>query len=232
MGWPDSNGTRGVNRRFRKASADVRIAVMKAFHVALIAASAAAVSLVFAQNVGGTSKLGNKPALKGEEVAVLETTAGKIVVRFFNDKAPGHVKNFKSLVKKGFYNGTYFHRVIPGFMIQGGDPNTKDKDKNNDGMGGPGYTIKAEFNDVKHVAGILSMARSADPNSGGSQFFIMDGVSPHLDGQYTAFGQVIKGMDVVKKIVSAKTVQDGMENSRPVTPVVIKKATLVKGPVK
>lgn len=198
----------------------------------MCAVSVAAMTVVVAQGIGGTSKLGNKPALKGEEVAVLETTEGKIVVRFFGDKAPGHVKNFKSLVKKGFYNGTYFHRVIPGFMIQGGDPNTKDKDAGNDGMGGPGYSVKAEFNDVKHVAGILSMARSADPNSAGSQFFIMDGVSTHLDGQYTAFGQVIKGMDVVKKIVSAKTVQDGRENSRPVKPVVIKKATLVKGPVR
>lgn len=163
-----------------------------------------------------------------EEHAVLETTEGKIVLKFFNDKAPGHVKNFKDLVKKGFYDGTYFHRVIPGFMIQGGDPNTKDKDPGNDGMGGPGYQIKAEFNDVKHVSGILSMARSSDPNSAGSQFFIMDGDAPFLDNQYTAFGQVVEGMDVVKKIVGAKTVQDGRENSRPVKPVVIKKATLIK----
>lgn len=206
---------------------------MKAFRVAVVALTVAAVAVVFAQSkVGEKSSLGNKPALKGEEVAVLETTAGKIVVRFYADKAPGHVKNFKDLVKKGFYNGTYFHRVIPGFMIQGGDPNTKDKDPNNDGMGGPGYNVKAEFNDVKHVTGILSMARSSDPNSAGSQFFIMDGDAPFLDRQYTAFGMVIKGMDVVKKIVSAKTVQDGRENSRPVKPVVITKATIVKGPVK
>jgi len=206
---------------------------MKALHVVMIGLSVTAAAVVFAQaKVGEKSSLGNKPALKGEEVAVLETTAGKIVVRFYADKAPGHVKNFKDLVKKGFYNGTYFHRVIPGFMIQGGDPNTKDKDAGNDGMGGPGYSVKAEFNDVKHVAGILSMARSSDPNSAGSQFFIMDDAAPFLDRQYTAFGMVIKGMDVVKKIVSAKTVQDGRENSRPVKPVVITKATIVKGPIK
>ena len=205
---------------------------MKALHVVMIGLSVTAAAVVFAQaKVGEKSSLGNKPALKGEEVAVLETTAGKIVVRFYADKAPGHVKNFKDLVKKGFYNGTYFHRVIPGFMIQGGDPNTKDKDAGNDGMGGPGYSVKAEFNDVKHVAGILSMARSSDPNSAGSQFFIME-AAPFLDRQYTAFGMVIKGMDVVKKIVSAKTVQDGRENSRPVKPVVITKATIVKGPIK
>lgn len=206
---------------------------MKALHVVMIGLSVTAAAMVFAQaKVGEKSSLGNKPALKGEEVAVLETTAGTIVVRFYNDKAPGHVKNFKDLVKKGFYNGTYFHRVIPGFMIQGGDPNTKDKDAGNDGMGGPGYQIKAEFNDVKHVPGILSMARSSDPNSAGSQFFIMDGDAPFLDRQYTAFGMVIKGMDIVKKIVSAKTVKDGRENSRPEKPVVIKKATIVKGPIK
>lgn len=197
----------------------------------MFALSAAAVTLVVAQGIGGTSKLGGKPALKGEEIALLDTTEGKIYLRFFGDKAPGHVKNFKDLVKKGFYDGTYFHRVIPGFMIQGGDPNTKDKDPNNDGMGGPGYQVKAEFNSVKHVPGILSMARSQDPNSAGSQFFIMDGVATGLDGQYTAFGMVVKGLDVVKKIVSAKTVSIG-EGSRPVKPVIIKKATLVKGPIK
>ena len=119
------------------------------------------------------------------------------------DKAPGHVKNFKDLAKKGFYDGTIFHRVIPGFMIQGGDPNTKSDDRSTHGMGGPGYSIKAEFNDTPHKRGILSMARSQDPNSAGSQFFIVVKDSGFLDGKYTAFGKVLSGMAVADKIVNA-----------------------------
>ena len=115
---------------------------------------------------------GTGPAL-ADEIAVIETKFGNIELEFFPDKAPGHVKNFKTLARMGFYNGTLFHRVIPGFMIQGGDPNTKKPDRSKHGMGGPGYTIKAEFNNVKHDRGILSMARSQDPNSAGSQFFIV-----------------------------------------------------------
>ena len=109
--------------------------------------------------------------VSAQEIAVIETKFGKIEGEFFEDKAPGHVKNFKDLAKKGFYDGTIFHRVIPGFMIQGGDPNTKNADRSNHGMGGPGYSIKAEFNDTPHKRGVLSMARSQDPNSAGSQFF-------------------------------------------------------------
>ncbi len=198
---------------------------------ALIAALVVTSSVALAQKgkvIGESSKLGSKAPLKGEEVAVLDTDAGQIVVRFFRDKAPRHVANFKKLVKSKFYDGTYFHRTIPGFMIQGGDPNTKNKNPNDDGQGGPSWSVKAEFNDVKHVAGILSMARSQDPDSAGSQFFIMDGPYPSLDGQYSAFGAVVKGMSVVRKIVSAPTVQDGRENSRPVKPVHIKHATLKK----
>lgn len=192
-----------------------------------------ATSIVFAgvkgdKVIGESSTLGSKKPLKGEEVGVLETDAGRIVVRFFRDKAPRHVANFKKLAKSKFYDGTYFHRVIPGFMIQGGDPNTKNSNPADDGQGGPSWSVKAEFNDVKHVAGILSMARSNDPDSAGSQFFIMDGTSPFLDGKYSAFGQVVSGMDVVKKIVSAPTVQDGRENSTPKKPVHIKTARIVK----
>jgi peptidyl-prolyl cis-trans isomerase B (cyclophilin B) len=129
--------------------------------------------------------------VSAQEIAVIETNLGKIEVEFLKNKAPGHVKNFKDLAMKGFYDGTIFHRVIPGFMIQGGDPNTKNTDRSNHGMGGPGYSIKAEFNDTLHKRGILSMARSRDPNSAGSQFFIVVKDSDFLDGQYTAFGRVV-----------------------------------------
>ena len=137
------------------------------------------------------------------EIGVIETSHGTIEVEFFEDKASGHVKNFKDLANEEFYNGTTFHRVIPGFMIQGGDPNTKTDDRSSHGMGGPGYTIDAEFNDVRHDRGVLSMARSQDPNSAGSQFFIVVKDSHFLDGQYTAFGKVTSGMDVADKIVDA-----------------------------
>ena len=138
----------------------------------------------------------------GKEVAVIETVHGTIKFEFFEDKAPGHVKNFKDLANKNFYDGTTFHRVIPGFMIQGGDPNSKSDNRSSHGSGGPGYSIDAEFNDTKHVRGVLSMARSQEPNSAGSQFFICVKDSFFLDGQYTAFGRVVEGMDVADKIVN------------------------------
>ena len=137
----------------------------------------------------------------GKAIAVIETMHGTIKLEFFEDIAPGHVQNFKDLAGKGFYDGTIFHRVIPGFMIQGGDPNSKSDNRSSHGTGGPGYSIDAEFNDVKHERGVLSMARSQDPNSAGSQFFICMKDSFFLDGQYTAFGRVIEGMDVADKIV-------------------------------
>ncbi|MCG6551201.1 MAG: peptidylprolyl isomerase [Candidatus Magnetominusculus sp. LBB02] len=138
-----------------------------------------------------------------EQRAVIETGLGKISLKFFPEIAPNHVNNFIELAKKGFYNGTTFHRVIPGFMIQGGDPNTKGNDKSNHGTGGPGYTVKAEFSDKRHKRGILSMARSQHPDSAGSQFFICAADALFLDGQYTVFGEVVDGLDVVDKIVSA-----------------------------
>lgn len=137
-----------------------------------------------------------------ETKAIIETKFGNIELKFFPDVAPNHVKNFIELAKKGFYDGTTFHRVIPGFMIQGGDPNSKNPDRTMHGMGGPGYTIKAEFNKKSHKKGILSMARAADPNSAGSQFFICVADAPFLDGQYTVFGEITSGMDVADKIVS------------------------------
>jgi peptidyl-prolyl cis-trans isomerase B (cyclophilin B) len=137
-----------------------------------------------------------------EKRAVIHTKFGDITLKFFPDVAPNHVSNFLDLAEKGFYNGTTFHRVIPGFMVQGGDPNSKDPDKTKHGTGGPGYRIKAEFNKKSHERGTLSMARSADPDSAGSQFFICVADAPFLDGQYTVFGEVEKGMEVADKIVS------------------------------
>ncbi|MFB3070537.1 MAG: peptidylprolyl isomerase [Nitrospirales bacterium] len=134
--------------------------------------------------------------------AVLKTKFGEMEIVFFPELAPKHVESFLTLAKKGYFNGTIFHRVIPGFMIQGGDPNTKDPTKKNAyGTGGPGYTVPAEFNKIPHEKGILSAARTADPNSAGSQFFIMVARSPNLDGQYTVFGEVVKGIEVADKIV-------------------------------
>ena len=137
------------------------------------------------------------------EVAVIETSFGNIEFEFLEDKAPGHVKNFKDLANGKFYNGTTFHRVIPGFMVQGGDPNSKSDDRSTHGTGGPGHNIKAEFNDETHARGIISMARSQDPDSAGSQFFVVVKDSDFLDGQYTAFGRVTSGMDVADKIVNS-----------------------------
>jgi len=140
------------------------------------------------------------------EVAIITTNVGEIVLEFWPDVAPGHVKNFKDLANKGFYDGTCFHRVIKGFMIQGGDPLTKDDSQEDSwGTGGPGYQIKAEFNDHSHVRGVISMARSQDPDSAGSQFFICHGNPTFLDHQYTTFGKLIKGDDVLEKIANAPT---------------------------
>ena len=150
--------------------------------------------------------------------AVISTTAGDMTLEFLPDKAPGHVENFVKLAEKGFYDGTVFHRTIAGFMIQGGCPQGT-------GTGGPGYTIKAEFNDTPHVKGVLSMARASDPNSAGSQFFICHGEARFLDKQYTAFGRLTKGSEVLDKIATAPTVRGG-ENSKPVKPVKINKVTV------
>jgi peptidyl-prolyl cis-trans isomerase B (cyclophilin B) len=158
------------------------------------------------------------------DVAVLEVQGfGTIRFELLADKAPKTVDNFEKLATSGFYDGTTFHRVIPGFMIQGGDPNSKNRDPRDDGLGGPGYTIDAEFNDTSHVRGVVSMARSADPNSAGSQFFIVVADTPQLDGQYTAFGRVIDGMDVVDKIVVVPRDQFGRHGppDRPIENVVV-----------
>ena len=164
-----------------------------------------------------------------DEVAVIKMKdGGEIRVRFFRDKAPNHVLNFKRLAEAGVYDGTLFHRVIAGFMIQGGDPFTKDDDPKNDGLGGPGYSIPAEFNDVTHVRGIVSMARADDPDSAGSQFFIMvadrqprpGGArwADVLDGKFTAFGEVTSGMEVADRVAATPTAG---RNNQPTTEQVI-----------
>lgn len=135
--------------------------------------------------------------------AILKTKFGEMEIVLFPDLAPKHVESFVKLAKSGFFNGTIFHRVIPGFMIQGGDPLTKDpSNRSKYGTGGPGYTLPAEFSRVPHEKGILSAARTADPNSAGSQFFIMVDKAPHLDGQYTIFGEVVKGVELADTIVN------------------------------
>ena len=136
------------------------------------------------------------------EEVIIKTDFGSIKFTLLPDLAPETVRNFSKLAKDGFYNGTLFHRVIPGFMIQGGDPNTKNADKNMWGQGGPGYNLKAEFNSRSHLRGIVSMARATDPDSAGSQFFIVTSDSTFLDKQYTVFVEVTEGMEVVDKIVN------------------------------
>ena len=134
--------------------------------------------------------------------ANIETSFGKISFKLISELAPETVRNFEKLARDGFYDGTLFHRVIPGFMIQGGDPNTKTDNKGSWGQGGPGYNIKAEFSSRSHLRGIVSMARSQDPDSAGSQFFIVTADSTFLDRQYTVFGEVTEGMDISDKIVN------------------------------
>lgn len=178
-----------------------------------------------------SSQAKEEPTVKAkenvEEIAVMETSVGVMVLRFFPDVAPGHVENFKKLARQGFYDGTRFHRVIAGFMIQGGDPNSKSDDVSSWGTGDPGYRIKAEFNNKPHVKGTLSMARSNDPDSAGSQFFICHGRAASLDGQYTVFGELMDGVDVLDKIATAPVTARGGERSLPVSPVTVKSVKIV-----
>lgn len=164
-----------------------------------------------------------------DEVAVIETSKGRIVVEFWPDVAPKTVENFKKLAKEKFYDGTAFHRIIRGFMAQGGDPLTKDLSMESRwGLGGPGYQIKAEFNERKHERGVLSMARTPDPDSAGSQFFLMFGSAPALDGQYTTFGRMIDGEETLAKIEATPvTVSASGEPSKPTERVEIKSVKIV-----
>jgi peptidyl-prolyl cis-trans isomerase B (cyclophilin B) len=166
-----------------------------------------------------------------KEQAVIKTSKGEMTVEFWDDVAPKTVANFKKLAKEGFYNGTAFHRIIKGFMIQGGDPNTKDPSKEGVyGMGDPGYKIKAEFNEKKHERGVLSMARSMDPDSAGSQFFICLDPAPFLDRQYTGFGRVVKGEDVLLKIGDTPVASNGRERSKPTERVTVENVKIISAP--
>src|SRR5438309_5304977 len=169
------------------------------------------------------------PVNAGNEVAVIKTSEGEMVVQFWTDAAPNTIENFKKLARSDFYEGTIFHRIVKGFMIQGGDPNSKDPAKENRyGAGGPGYTIKAEFNDHGHERGVISMAREPDPDSAGSQFFVCLAPVRRLDHQYTTFGKLIKGDDVLEKIGDTPVSRNSMgENSKPTKRVTIHKIDIV-----
>ncbi|HXQ80532.1 MAG TPA: peptidylprolyl isomerase [Opitutaceae bacterium] len=162
------------------------------------------------------------------EQAVIKTSFGEMTIAFWPDVAPKTVENFKKLARSGFYDGTAFHRIIKGFMIQGGCPNTKAGERGAPGTGGPGYQIKAEFNAKAHVRGVISMARSASPDSAGSQFFICHGDARFLDRQYTAFGELVTGGDVLEKIANVAT-GGGSEKSTPVERVGVESVRIVPG---
>jgi len=162
------------------------------------------------------------------DAAILETTAGEIVIEFWPDVAPNTVENFKKLAREGFYDGTAFHRIVKGFMIQGGDPLTKDPQQEHRwGTGDPGYKIKAEFSDRSHVRGVISMARSQHPDSAGSQFFICLDDAKFLDGKYTAFGQLRKGDEVLGAIGDTPTASAGGEQSKPTVRVGVNRVRIV-----
>ena len=169
------------------------------------------------------------PMNSSNEVAVIKTSEGDMVVQFWTDAAPNTVENFKKLARQGFYDGTIFHRIVKGFMIQGGDPNSKDTAKESSyGEGGPGYNLKAEFNDHSHDRGVISMARGPDPDSAGSQFFICLAPVRRLDHQYTTFGKLIKGDDVLEKIGDTSVTRTSMgETSKPTKRVVIESVKIV-----
>ena len=170
-----------------------------------------------------------KPMNTSNEVAVIKTSEGEMVVQFWTDAAPSTIENFKKLAREGFYDGTIFHRIVKGFMIQGGDPNSKDPPKENSyGQGDPGYKIKAEFNDHSHERGVISMARGPDPDSAGSQFFICLAPVPRLDRQYTTFGKLIKGADVLEKIGDIPVTRNSAgETGKPTKRVVIESIKIV-----
>jgi peptidyl-prolyl cis-trans isomerase B (cyclophilin B) len=174
-------------------------------------------------------KDGTTPMNSSNEVVMIKTNEGDMVVQFWTDAAPSTVENFKKLARQGFYDGTIFHRIVKGFMIQGGDPNSKDPAKENSyGQGGPGYNIKAEFNDHGHERGVISMARGPDPDSAGSQFFICLAPVHRLDHQYTTFGKLIKGDDVLAKIGDTQVTRNSVgEVSKPTKRVVIESIKIV-----
>ncbi len=201
---------------------------MKTTILTCVAVAFLGAASAFSQEKTETKKT-EKTVSTEKEVAVIKTTEGELVVEFWSDVAPKTVENFKKLSRDGFYDGTAFHRILKGFMVQGGDPNTKDPAKEDSyGTGGPGYQIKAEFNDRSHQRGVLSMARSNDPNSAGSQFFICDGDASFLDKKYTAFGKVVKGDDVLTKIANTPVARGaGGEPSKPTKRVEVQSIRII-----
>src|SRR2546428_12749614 len=189
------------------------------------------IALVLGATAVAEEKKGEKNSMNpSNEVAVIKTSEGDMVVQFWTDAAPKTIENFKKLARQGFYNGTIFHRIVKGFMIQGGDPNSKDPAKENSyGAGGPGYKIKAEFNDHPHERGVISMARETDPDSAGSQFFICLAPVRRLDGKYTTLGKLIKGDNVLEKIGNTPVTRNSMgEMSKPTKRVTIEKIDIVQ----
>ncbi len=174
------------------------------------------------ENVNESVEASNQESPITDELMVIETNLGTIEIEFYPDLAPNHVAAIQHLIREGFYDGTKFHRVIPSFMIQGGDPNSKSNDRSMHGMGGPDFNIAQEFSSRSHKRGIASMARSQHPDSAGSQFFIMVADVPQLDGQYSVWGNTVSGMDVVDKIVASQ--RDGNDN--PIQPVIMEKVYL------
>src|SRR5438094_5333878 len=197
---------------------------MKTFLYCLIA------SALVATTVAEEKKKENTPMNSSNEVAIIKTNEGEMVVQFWTDAAPNTIENFKKLARQGFYDGTIFHRIVKDFMIQGGDPNSKDPAKENSyGQGGPDYKIKAEFNDHPHDRGVISMARGPDPDSAGSQFFICLAPIHRLDHQYTTFGKLIKGEDVLEKIGDTPVTKNSQgEMSKPTKRVVIENIEIVR----
>jgi len=187
-----------------------------------------ALSLIASKGMADSKEANTQEVAPDEEVAIISTIHGDMVAAFWSDVAPRTVANFKKLANDKFYDGTAFHRVIPGFMIQGGCPNTKLGAMGTPGTGSPGHTVKAEFNNRPHVRGVLSMARSQDPNSAGSQFFVVHGDARFLDNQYTAFGKLVAGDEVLEKLATSKTRPDGRENSTPAERLAVNSVRVVK----
>src|SRR5580765_4400947 len=198
--------------------------IMKSFALCSVLAA-----VLCSTAVGSENKKEASTSMNTADVAVIKTSEGEMVVQFWTDAAPNTIENFKKLAHSGFYDRTIFHRIVKGFMIQGGDPNSKDAGKESRyGEGGPGYKIKAEFNDHSHQRGVISMAREPDPDSAGSQFFICLAPVPRLDGEYTTFGKLIKGDDVLQKIGDTPVTKNSVgESSKPTKRVVIESIKIV-----
>lgn len=197
--------------------------------IAAVAALLVSFTLASAPVWAEEKKESSPAKASSEEVAVIKTSEGDMVIQFWTDAAPKTIENFKILAKRGFYEGTIFHRIVKDFMIQGGDPNSKDPAKADSyGEGGPGYKVKAEFNDHSHERGVISMARNPDPDSAGSQFFICLADVKRLDHQYTTFGKLIKGDDVLTKIGETPVTRNAQgEVSKPMKRVTIQSVKIV-----